>query len=206
VLAFASPAMARSSYCSPSGDFCTEVVRQGDDAILRIGTFAHRGRYRLCVTAPDGSRVCKRFRLRNDGDGLYVSRVRWSRHYPDEGRGVYRVRWQQSGNLGPRLSFRRGPTMHVRPAVVRAGARVRVFGSAGGCAPGNSVILLSEAFPRRNEFAGVPAVLTPVRPNGRYGTRVRIPRRRAPGAYEISARCGGGNFGIFRTLEVLPQG
>jgi hypothetical protein len=196
--------MAQSSYCSPSGDFCTEIVRQGDDAILRIGTFAHRGRYGLCVTAPDGSRVCKRFRLRDTGDGLYASRVRWSRHYPDEGNGVYRVRWRQfGGNLGPRLSFRRGPTMHVRPAAVRAGGRVRVFGSAGGCAPGNSVILLSEAFPRRNEFAGVPAVLTPVRPDGRYRTRVRIPQRRAPGSYEIRARCGGGNLGISRTLQVL---
>jgi hypothetical protein len=200
----ASSAAAQTSYCSPSGDFCTGIVRPGDDAILRIATFAHRGRYRLCVTAPGGARTCKRFRLRRRSGDYYISRVRWRRHYPHEGPGIYRVRWQQfGGNLGPVLRFRVGPTMHVRPNRVRAGRRVRVFGSAGGCAPGNQMILLSDAFPRRNEFAGVPAVFTPVRDNGRYSKRVRIPRSREPGEYEISARCGGGNLGIFRTVEVL---
>jgi hypothetical protein len=206
-LAAASPAAAQSAFCSPTGDFCTAVVRQQDDAIFRIGTFAHRGRYRLCVTAPDGSRVCKRFRLRRDTGGLFASRVRWSRHYPEKGRGIYRVRWRQfGGNLGPRLSFRRGPTIHVRPGAVPAGGVVSVFGSAGGCGPGNDVILLSEAFPRRNEFAGVPAVLTPVRADGRYRTRIRIPRRRRAGSYQVGARCGGANFGIARALEVLAPG
>jgi hypothetical protein len=203
----APSAGAQTSYCSPSGDLCTGIVRPGDDAILRIATFAHRGRYRLCVTAPDGSRTCKRFRLRRISGDLHGSRVGWRRHFPHEGPGVYRVRWQQSGgNLGPRLRFRVGPTMHVRPNTVRAGRRVRVFGSAGGCAPGNEMILLSEAFPRRNEFAGMPAVFTPVRTDGHYTKRVRIPRARRPGEYQIGARCGGGNLGIFRTLEVLaPQ-
>jgi hypothetical protein len=205
--ALAPSAAAQTSYCSPSGDLCTGIVRPGDEAVLRIATFAHRGRYRLCVTAPEGSQTCRRFRLRRISGDLYGSRVRWRRHFPDEGRGIYRVRWQQSGaNLGPRLRFRVGPTMHVRPNTVRAGGRTRVFGSAGGCAPGNEMILLSEAFPRRNEFAGVPAVFTPVRTDGRYSKRVRIPRGRRPGEYQISARCGGGNLGIFRRLEVLaPQ-
>jgi hypothetical protein len=109
-------------------------------------------------------------------------------------------------NLGPQLRFRVGPTMQVRPTTVRAGRRARVFGSAGGCAPGNQMILQSEAFPRRTEFAGVPAVFTPVRTDGRYTRRVRIPRARLPGEYQISARCGGGNLGNFRTVEVLaPQ-
>jgi hypothetical protein len=202
-LALATHAAARSAFCSPSGDLCTAAVTQGADAILRIDTFAHRGRYGLCVTAPDRSRVCKRFRLRPARGGLFRSRVLWSGHYPDKGRGIYRVRWQQFGaNLGPRLSFHRGPTMHVRPRVVRAGERVRVFGSVRGCAAGNDVILLSGAFPRRREFAGVPAVFTPVRADGRYGTRIRIPRQRRPGRYRISARCGGGNLGISRTLRV----
>jgi hypothetical protein len=53
----APSAAAQTSYCSPSGDLCTGIVRPGDEAILRIATFAHRGRYRLCVTAPDGSRT-----------------------------------------------------------------------------------------------------------------------------------------------------
>jgi hypothetical protein len=202
-LALPAAAHAQSGYCSPTGDFCTAVVRQGDDAIFRIGTFAFGGRYRLCVTAPDRSRRCKRFRLRPQGGGVLGSRVRWSRHFPGKGRGLYRVRWRKFGNnLGPRLSFRRGPSMHLRPATVRAGGTVRVFGLTGGCAPGNSVVLLSGAFPRDDEFAGVPAVFTPVGRDDRYGTRIRIPPRRRPGTYQVSARCGGGNMGLFRRLRV----
>ena len=45
------------------------------------------------MRAPDGSRSCRRFALVTDSPGLLSSRVRWSRHFPDRGRGVYRVRW-----------------------------------------------------------------------------------------------------------------
>ena len=99
---------ARSSYCSPTGDYCTSAKRKGGDVLLRIGSFGFRGAYRLCVRAPDGSAACKRFSLRRDRAGVYASSKGWSRHFPDKGAGVYRVRWQKFGrNLGPRLSFRR---------------------------------------------------------------------------------------------------
>ena len=101
-------AEARSTYCSPTGDYCTSAKRKGGDVLLRIGTFSFRGTYRLCVRAPDGSATCKRFRLRRDRAGVYSSAKGWSRHFPNKGGGVYRVRWQKfGGNLGPRLSFRR---------------------------------------------------------------------------------------------------
>ncbi len=203
-LVLPAPAAARSSFCSPTGDFCIRIASQDGSPLMSIGTFAHRGRYSLCVTAPDGSRACRRFLLTPEVHDLFGSHVRWSRHYPDRGPGTYRVRWRQAGtNLGPRLSFRRGPTMHLRPRSVRRGGSVRVFGSAGGCAPGNQMILLSGAFPRGNEFAGVPAVFTPVRADGRYRASIRIPNGRRPGRYAVRARCGGGNLGISRTLTVL---
>ena len=93
--------------------------------------------------------------------------------------------------------------MHVKPKSVHAGKRVRVFGSAGGCTPGNQVTLISHAFPRIHEFAGVPAVFAKVGPRGNYSRRVRIPRTKAPKRYRISARCGGGNLGVSRRLRVL---
>ncbi len=103
-----SAAGARSSYCSPTGDYCTSVHRTGGDVLLRIATFSFRGTYRLCVRAPDGSATCKRFRLLRGRAGIYSSSKGWSRHFPNRGPGVYRVRWQKFGkDLGPRLSFRR---------------------------------------------------------------------------------------------------
>jgi hypothetical protein len=94
-------------------------------------------------------------------------------------------------------------TLNVKPKSVHAGERVRVFGTVGGgCVAGDTVTLLSEAFPHTEEFAGVPAVMTPVRPNGTYSKRVRIPRHRHRGIYTVSGRCGGGNFGISRKLRV----
>jgi hypothetical protein len=94
-------------------------------------------------------------------------------------------------------------TMHVKPKSVHAGERVRVFGSAGGCMPGDSVTLISHAFPATHEFAGVPAVFAKVRPSGNYSRRVRIPKGKTPKRYRISARCGGGNLGVSRRVRVL---
>jgi hypothetical protein len=94
-------------------------------------------------------------------------------------------------------------TLNVKPKSVHAGERVRVFGTVGGgCVAGDAVTLLSEAFSHTQEFAGVPAVFTPVRPNGTYSRRIRIPRHRHRGIYTVGGRCGGGNFGISRMLRV----
>jgi hypothetical protein len=95
------------------------------------------------------------------------------------------------------------PTMHVKPKKVHAGNKVRVFGNAAGCPAGNTVTLISHAFPKTNEFAGVPAVFTKVRADGSFSRRVRIPKSKTPKRYTISARCGGGNLGVSRKLRVL---
>jgi hypothetical protein len=191
-----------SFFCSLSRPFCYGIRRQGADAILRLDSDVNLGRYNLCVTAPDGSRACKRFHTRRGTGGLFRSRVRWSAHYPDKGAGVYRVRWRKDGRaLGPRLSFRR-PTLLVSPRRVRRGGFVRVHGGVFGCQ--GPVTLISNAFSRRHQFAGVPAISAPVRAHGAYSVRTRIPAARRPGVYTISGRCGGGNLGVQARLRVLP--
>jgi hypothetical protein len=95
------------------------------------------------------------------------------------------------------------PALHVKPKKVHAGERVRVFGNAAGCSAGSKVTLISRAFPKRHEFAGVPAVFATVQPGGDFSKRVRIPRSKTPKRYTISARCGGGNLGITRKVRVL---
>jgi hypothetical protein len=95
------------------------------------------------------------------------------------------------------------PTMHVKPKKVHAGQRVRVFGNAAGCPAGDRVTLISFAFRKTHEFAGVPAVFATVKADGSYSKRVRIPRSKAPKRYSIGGRCGGGNLGVSRKLRVL---
>jgi hypothetical protein len=95
------------------------------------------------------------------------------------------------------------PALHVKPKKVHAGKKVRVFGNAAGCPTGSRVTLISRAFPKRHEFAGVPAVFATVQAGGDFSRRVRIPRSKTPKRYTISARCGGGNLGVVRKLRVL---
>lgn len=99
-------------------------------------------------------------------------------------------------------AFASSPSIHVTPASVHAGQRVEVSGSAGGCPAGDRVTLLSRAFSRRHEFAGVPAVFARVKSNGNYALSVLIPSSRH-GRYSITGRCGGGNFGVIAHLRVL---
>ena len=96
-------------------------------------------------------------------------------------------------------------SIQVTPHKVRAGNTVTIFGSAAGCPAYDYLTLLSQAFHRTHEFAGVPAVYTPVRADGSFDQMVRIPRRRAPGKYSIDARCGGGNLGVTAKLRVLRR-
>ncbi len=93
----ATAAEARSSYCSASGDYCRSAKRRNGDVLLRIDTFSFSGCYRLCLRAPDRTASCKRFRLRRGRAGIYSSAKGWSRHFPNRGAGVYRVRWQKFG-------------------------------------------------------------------------------------------------------------
>jgi hypothetical protein len=96
-----------------------------------------------------------------------------------------------------------GPTIKVDPKRVPRGEVVRVFGVVPGCARGNQVTLISRAFSRAHEFAGVPAVFARVGRRHRYSVRTRIPRRRDPRRYRISGRCGGGNLGVVARVRVL---
>jgi hypothetical protein len=66
------------------------------------------------------------------------------------------------------------------------------------CCPG--------AFDHARGFAGVPAVVAAVRPDGTFAVTTRIRRSRAAGAYDITGRCGGGNLGVSATLVGLVAG
>ena len=94
------------------------------------------------------------------------------------------------------------PTLTLTPSSVRAGHTVTIHGNAGGCPVGDTVTLISRAFAATHEFAGMPAVFARVRSNGLYAVTTRIPRTRGPGRYVVTARCGGGNFGIAGYLVV----
>jgi hypothetical protein len=105
-LAVAAPAGARTTYCSPSGDFCTSVARLHGIRYLRISTFSFTGRVKICVRDPTAARICHSFRLRRAGS-LYQVKLVWKRHYPNRGAGVYRVTFfLGSARLGPVLAFR----------------------------------------------------------------------------------------------------
>jgi hypothetical protein len=96
------------------------------------------------------------------------------------------------------------PSLVLTPSAVHRGQPVLMSGSAGSCPVGDAVIVISRALPRTHEFAGVPAVLTTVRADGRFRARTRVPRKERPGRYVVTARCGGGNFGLLVRLTVLP--
>jgi len=106
-----------------------------------------------------------------------------------------------TGGLASTLSAA-APSLSVSPASVRAGGTVRLSGSADGCTAGSNAFLLSRAFVRRHEFAGVPAVLARVHPGGGFKVWTTIPRSRRPGRYVITGRCGGGNLGFAVSLRV----
>jgi hypothetical protein len=107
-LALLAPAAAGARTVCSEGDTCVGAERRGGEIILSIGTSPLAGRtYRLCVTAPDRTRACRRFRLRGGGD-IVGSTVRWERHFPHRGAGVYRARW--NGFPRPGLSFRVRPS------------------------------------------------------------------------------------------------
>jgi hypothetical protein len=90
----------------------------------------------------------------------------------------------------------------VSPSTVRRGGSVLVRGVAGGCTSGDTVTIISPAFSPGHSFAGVPAVFAEVGAAGRFSTTARIPARRRPGSYVLTARCGGGNLGVSARLVV----
>ena len=101
---------APKSFCSESGDVCEEVRKKPDDFRFRLSLGAkYFNRYNLCVTAPDGNRECKRFKVRQMNNGIYGGNVSWVKNYTPAGTGAYTVVWKQNGSrLGDKLGF------HVR--------------------------------------------------------------------------------------------
>lgn len=76
---------------------------------LRLSTFSHRGKARVCVNGPDSGDVCRSFGLKRKKHDIYEINVRWSRHFKSEGSGTYKVGFFTGGyRLGPSLSFRVG--------------------------------------------------------------------------------------------------
>lgn len=107
VLAVPASAGAASGYCSPTGDYCYSAKRVRGVQMISFGTFSFQGTVRTCVTAPGRRRSCKRLRLR-ESNGLYAFDVRWASHFPNRGRGTYKVTFRGAGStLGPGVSFRR---------------------------------------------------------------------------------------------------
>jgi hypothetical protein len=110
LLASPAPASAErvlDSYCSPSGDYCTVVVRSHGRIKLVLRTFSFRGSYELCVRPPGLSRECKSFRLFATRHGIYASRVDLARNFASSPRGRYAVSWRYEG-------FRVGRALHFR--------------------------------------------------------------------------------------------
>jgi hypothetical protein len=97
------------SYCSPTGDYCTLIVKKADGSIVfSIRAFANYfGKAQACVKKE--TRVCHSTSPRKDG-GLYFWNIRRQGNYPNEGPGEYKLRWRDSGGnaIGPALYFRRG--------------------------------------------------------------------------------------------------
>ncbi len=93
-------------------------------------------------------------------------------------------------------------SLGVTPSSIRRGGSVLVHGVAGGCTAGDTVTILSRAFPATHSFAGVPAVLAQVGAAGRFSAITRIPNTRGSGTYLVTARCGGGNLGVSAHLTV----
>lgn len=105
-----APAVAASSACAPeTGDWCTSVQKRAGRRYLTLTTFSFRGTVRICVRGPE-RRTCRTARLRATRDGIFQARLRWSRSFPDQGPGRYRVTFAPSvtgAQLGPTLSFAR---------------------------------------------------------------------------------------------------
>lgn len=95
-----------NSHCSE--DVCVSAVKTDGKRYFRISTAANYfDTYRVCVTAPDDTKVCRTGTMRDpDGDGIYFSQMSWARRFPHEGPGAYSVRWSSGDSYrSPLLGF-----------------------------------------------------------------------------------------------------
>jgi hypothetical protein len=93
-------------------------------------------------------------------------------------------------------------SLSVSATRVSQGGAVTV---SGRCEPNTSGVVISRAFLHNatHDFAGVGAVSFTTGTSGRFQVVASIPDTRAVGTYTVTARCGGGNLGISRSLTVV---
>lgn len=92
------------------------------------------------------------------------------------------------------------PRIVVQPAAVSPGGAVHVTGNAGACAVGNTVILISSAFP--GHAYGKGTLTGVVRAGHVFAVSGRLRPDVRAGGYRVTARCGGGNLGVTGTVRV----
>jgi hypothetical protein len=95
-------------YCSPDGQWCTDVVgSKASEILLKLATFNPAG-HTLCVNPPRGKTNCRKLTLTRGSTALYHADVRWASKFPRRGGGLYRVTWKLStgAQLGPALGFK----------------------------------------------------------------------------------------------------
>jgi hypothetical protein len=76
---------------------------------------------------------------------------------------------------------------------------------SGQCEPSTSGDVISAAFLHNagHDFAGVGAVSFTTGTSGKFSVVATVPRTRSAGTYGVTARCGGGNLGLSRSLTVV---
>jgi hypothetical protein len=127
--------------------------------------------------------------------------------------GTYRIFLRCGGSPlgGGTLVVRAAPTtpaatLHVSPRSIAAGDTVTLSGSVGPDSAGSEcasrLTLISEAFAHTHDFAGLPAMVVAVKPDGTFTATTRIPRSKPAGTYTVTGRCGGGNLGVAAKLVI----
>lgn len=93
----------------------------------------------------------------------------------------------------------------VSPTSIAAGGNVQV---TGNCEASTGGFAISQAFlhDATHDFAGVGAAPFSTDASGNFTTSASIPATIAPGSYDVTVRCGGGNLGITVVLNVTAGG
>jgi hypothetical protein len=95
--------------CDISDDSCVSVKRINGVRRLRLLLlFRYFPKHEVCVKAPEGERTCHTYRTRRLYGGGWGSTIAWRKHYPFEGRGIYRVVWRTQGTPVGTLRFHVG--------------------------------------------------------------------------------------------------
>lgn len=96
-----------ASYCSPSGDYCTGIVKAKGEIYLTVRTFSFKDKYKVCVDPPGYRRECSYFFSLTAGKhGIYASRENLGKTFPLEYTGEYKVTFfYGDARLGKPLRF-----------------------------------------------------------------------------------------------------